>query len=126
MACSRLSPPSLSLTVSLSPFLCTLMYKIAPIHKQHHYFHCLPTVLSFFLLFLFPSPLPLSLFHTHTQTHTHFPFSPKLLSRYIWPGAFIVVMGNIEESRKLWVIYSVDAHNQILQVEKLHMTDSDI
>lgn len=63
MACSRRSPPSLSLTVSLSPFLCTLMYKIAPIHKQHHYFHCLPTMLSLSFPTI-PSTLPLSLSHT--------------------------------------------------------------
>ncbi len=63
--------PSLSLPLSLSPFLCTLMYKIAPIHKQHHYFHCLPTVLSLFLLFLSPSPLSLSHTQTHTHKHTH-------------------------------------------------------
>lgn len=62
------APPSLPL--SLYPFLCTLMYKIAPIHKQHHYFQCLPTLLPLFLLpFLSPiTPTVLHLPHANVQS----------------------------------------------------------
>lgn len=37
-----------------------------------------------------------------------------------------MVMGNMEGIRKLWAIRAADARNQILQAEKLRMTDSDI
>lgn len=48
------------------PFQCTLMYKIASIHKQRHYSLCLPTSVA--------------LSSSHRHKRTDFPFSPKKLS----------------------------------------------
>lgn len=65
--------PTLLLSDSRSlpfyPFQCTLMYKIAPIHKQRHYSRCLPTGVAFS--------------SSHRHKSADFPFSPKKLS-----GAF--------------------------------------
>lgn len=81
MACSNTPPPFFP----LYSFLCTLMYKIAWIHKQHYYVRCLPVWLRLFLSFFFfpPSPHPLS--HTQTPQTIHFLRSHTL--RHISPGA---------------------------------------
>lgn len=84
-------PPSyFSLSLSFYPSLCTLMYKIAPIHKQHHYFQCLPTYMALsFSLFFFPFfsfPILTSSFaRSRTHKYADFTFSPKLLSGVFLP-----------------------------------------
>lgn len=49
--------------------VCTLMYKIAPIHKQNHYFHCLATLLPLSLSLSSP-PFPIAQ-SSPPQTRTH-------------------------------------------------------
>lgn len=100
------------------------MYKIAPIHKQRHYFHCLPTVLSLFLFSFFshhpfPTLSPLFLLLPYTQIHTLSILSKATFKVYFAKGFFCghgVIWKRVEN---YGAVCSIDARNQILQVEKL-------
>lgn len=78
---------------------------------------------SFPFFFFLSSITPSSLTHTNAADY---PFSPKPHSQaYFARGSFLVEMVNKRGSGKLRVIRAVNAHSQILLLEKLRMTDSD-
>lgn len=81
--------------------LCTLMYKIAWIHKQHYYIHCLPAQLPLFPFFpptSITTATPSSFSHTNVRT-LH--FLPSHTRRHISPEALFLEMVNKGVGRKI-------------------------
>lgn len=103
------------------------MYKIAWIHKQHYYIHCLPAQLPLFFL-SFPPPAspppPQSL--SHTQTCGRSIFSRATLAGIFRRRLFSWKWLIREPVEKLRVMCSVGEHSKILQRGELCLTDSDM